>query len=161
LDERDGHSGIEIQQPVRRALTQICAAFAFLLLIGGLAAYYMSRQVEGPLDAARQEVDDLSEQFLVLQEDERRRIALELHDSTAQHLVAGKLGLMQIVALADGNPAIRKVSAEVEASLDKGLRELRIFTYLLHPPNLEREGLSATDAQDGSLQFGRQVVYRA
>jgi len=102
--------GIEIQQPVRRALTQICAAFAFLLLIGGLAAYYMSRQVEGPLDAARQEVDDLSEQLLVLQEDERRRIALELHDSTAQHLVAGKLGLMQIVALADGNPAIRKVS---------------------------------------------------
>jgi signal transduction histidine kinase len=136
--------GIEIQQPVRRALTQICAAFAFLLLIGGLAAYYMSRQVEGPLDAARQEVDDLSKQLLVLQEDERRRIALELHDSTAQHLVAGKLGLMQIAALADGNPAIRKVSAEVEASLDKGLRELRIFTYLLHPPNLEREGLSAT-----------------
>jgi two-component system, NarL family, sensor kinase len=136
--------GIEIQQPVRRALTQTCAAFAFLLLIGGLAAYYMSRQVEGPLDAARQEVDDLSEQLLVLQEDERRRIALELHDSTAQHLVAGKLGLMQIAALADGNPAIRKVSAEVEASLDKGLRELRIFTYLLHPPNLEREGLSAT-----------------
>src|SRR5829696_437122 len=45
--------GIEIQQPVRRALTQICAAFAFLLVIGGLAAYYMSRQVEGPLDAAR------------------------------------------------------------------------------------------------------------
>src|SRR5215208_7071671 len=136
--------GIEIQQPVRRALTQICAAFAFLLVIGGLAAYYMSRQVEGPLDAARQEVDDLSEQLLVLQEDERRRIALELHDSTAQHLVAGKFGLMQIAALADGNPAIRKVSAEVEASLDKGLRELRIFTYLLHPPNLEREGLSAT-----------------
>jgi len=136
--------GIEIQQPVRRALTQICAAFAFLLLIGGLAAYYMTRQVEGPLDAARQEVDDLSEHLLVLQEDERRRIALELHDSTAQHLVAGKLGLMQIAALADGNPAIRKVSAEVEASLDKGLRELRIFTYLLHPPNLEREGLSAT-----------------
>ena len=28
--------------------------------------------------------------------------------------------------------------------MDKGLRELRIFTYLLHPPNLEREGLSAT-----------------
>ena len=79
----------------------------------------MSRQVEGPLDAARQEVDDLSEQLLVLKEDERRRIALELHDLTAQHLVAGKLGLMQIAALANGNPAIRKVSAEVEASLDK------------------------------------------
>src|SRR3954447_25757516 len=109
----------------------------------------MTRQVEGPLDAARQEVDDLSEQLLVLKEDERRRIALELHDSTAQHLVAGKLGLMQIAALANGNPAIRKVSAEVEASLDKGLRELRIFTYLLHPPNLEREGATLREFVDG------------
>ena len=51
---------------------------------------------------------------------------------------------MQITAAADGNPAVLKACAEVEASLDKGLRELRIFTYLLHPPNLEREGLSAT-----------------
>ena len=111
----------------------------------------MSRQVEKPIHAltnsvtaARQEVDELSEHLLVLQEDERRRIARELHDLTAQHLVAGTLGLMQITAVADGNPAVLKACAEVEASLDKGLRELRIFTYLLHPPNLESEGLSAT-----------------
>src|ERR671913_450329 len=51
---------------------------------------------------------------------------------------------MQITAVADGHPAVLKACAEVEASLDKGLRELRIFTYLLHPPNLEREGLRAT-----------------
>jgi signal transduction histidine kinase len=39
---------------------------------------------------------------------------------------------------------VLKASADVEASLDKALKELRIFTYLLHPPNLEHEGLSAT-----------------
>jgi two-component system, NarL family, sensor kinase len=140
-----------ISAPLRSAVLQIAAAFVFLLTIGGVVAHYMSRHVEKPLHAlassvtaARQELGELSEHLLVLQEEERRRIARELHDSTAQHLVAGTLGLMQIAAVADGNPAVLKACAEVEASLDKGLRELRIFTYLLHPPNLEREGLSAT-----------------
>ncbi|MFL5222888.1 MAG: sensor histidine kinase, partial [Microvirga sp.] len=140
-----------ISAPLRSAVLQIAAAFVFLLTIGGVVAHYMSRHVEKPLHAlassvtaARQELGELSEHLLVLQEEERRRIARELHDSTAQHLVAGTLGLMQITAVADGNPAVLKACAEVEASLDKGLRELRIFTYLLHPPNLEREGLSAT-----------------
>jgi two-component system NarL family sensor kinase len=140
-----------ISAPLRSAVLQIAAVFVFLLTIGGVVAHYMSRHVEKPLHAlassvtaARQELGELSEHLLVLQEEERRRIARELHDSTAQHLVAGTLGLMQITAVADGNPAVLKACAEVEASLDKGLRELRIFTYLLHPPNLEREGLSAT-----------------
>ncbi|MFL5154914.1 MAG: sensor histidine kinase [Microvirga sp.] len=140
-----------ISAPLRSAVLQIAAAFVFLLTIGAVVAHYMSRHVEKPLHAlassvtaARQELGELSEHLLVLQEEERRRIALELHDSTAQHLVAGTLGLMQIVTVADGNSAVLKACAEVEASLDKGLRELRIFTYLLHPPNLEREGLSAT-----------------
>jgi signal transduction histidine kinase len=140
-----------INAPLRSAVLQIAGAFIFLLIIGGMVAHFMSRQVEKPIHAltnsvtaARQELGELSEHLLVLQEEERRRIARELHDSTAQHLVAGALGLMQITAVADGNPAILKACAEVEAFLDKGLRELRIFTYLLHPPNLEREGLSAT-----------------
>jgi two-component system, NarL family, sensor kinase len=140
-----------VRAPFWSALVQIGAALLFLLLVGGLAAHVMTRQVEQPLNAlttsitaARQELGVLSAQLLVLQEEERRRIARELHDSTAQHLVAGTLGLMRISALVDGNPAVLNACAEVEASLDKGLRELRIFTYLLHPPNLEREGLSAT-----------------
>jgi signal transduction histidine kinase len=140
-----------VQAPFRRSLMQIGGAFAVLLLIGAIVARSMSRQVERPINAlrtsitaARQELDDLSRQLLALQESERRRIARELHDSTAQHLVAGMLGLMQVNAKAQGDPAILTACAEVEASLHKGLRELRVFTYLLHPPNLEREGLKAT-----------------
>ena len=34
--------------------------------------------------------------------------------------------------------------AEVEGLLTEALRELRIFTYLLHPPNLAKDGLQAT-----------------
>ena len=88
----------------------------------------MSRQVERPINAltssitaARQELDALSEQLLAVQEEERRRIARDLHDSTAQHLVAGTLGLMQIAADAEGNPAVLKGCAEVESAIYEAL----------------------------------------
>src|SRR5262249_24781659 len=41
-------------------------------------------------------------------------------------------------------PASRKAFDEVEQQLAEALRELRIFTYLLHPPNLAKDGLQAT-----------------
>lgn len=93
--------------------------------------------------AARAEVGELSERVLGLQEDERRRIASELHDSTAQHLVAVGLSLMQVEALGLP-PAGVRILGEIDRSLDEALKELRIFTYLLHPPGLDADGLAAT-----------------
>src|SRR3712207_2334521 len=123
----------------------------FLLLAGGLAALFTSRQVERPLrtlsdqvTGAKRQVNELSGQLLALQEDERQRIARELHDSTAQHLVAANLGLSGLEAEVRQSPSGRKVLAEVEGLLTAALRELRIFTYLLHPPNLANDGLQAT-----------------
>ena len=43
-----------------------------------------------------QEAEELSERLVNLQEEERQRIAQELHDSTAQHLVAANLNLMSL-----------------------------------------------------------------
>jgi two-component system, NarL family, sensor kinase len=85
---------------------------------------------------------ELSGQLLALQEEERQRIARELHDSTAQHLVAASLGLSGLEA--EVRPPGRKALGEIEGLLTEALRELRIFTYLLHPPNLEADGLQAT-----------------
>ena len=69
----------------------------------GLAAWFTARQVEQPLRAlsdqvtgAKNQVSELSGQLLALQEEERQRIARELHDSTAQHLVAANLGLASL-----------------------------------------------------------------
>ncbi|MEZ0170382.1 PAS domain-containing protein [Microvirga sp. TS319] len=93
--------------------------------------------------AAREEVGELSERLLALQDEERQRIAAELHDSTAQHLVAMGLSLMQVEAMGLP-PAGRHILNEIDRSLEEALKELRLFTYLLHPPGLEADGLTET-----------------
>ena len=75
-------------------------------------------------------------QLLALQEDMQQRIASDLHDSTCQHLLAASLNMMRMRhAVADIGSAI-KVCDEIDASIGEALREIRAFTYLLHPQNL-------------------------
>jgi PAS domain S-box-containing protein len=83
------------------------------------------------------------ERALALQDEERRRIANELHDSTAQHLAAIGLNLMRIREDVQRTKSLG-ILDEIEGSLEEAAKELRAFTYLLHPPELQREGLSAT-----------------
>ncbi|WP_262271701.1 sensor histidine kinase [Microvirga yunnanensis] len=141
----------DLNAPVTGALRRMAGPAALLLLAGGIAAWFTARQVEQPLrvlsdqvTGARKQVNELSGQLLALQEEERKRIARELHDSTAQHLVAANLGLAGLEAQVQENPSGRKALAEVESLLTEALRELRIFTYLLHPPNLTKDGLQTT-----------------
>lgn len=84
----------------------------------------------------------VTESLLKSQEDERRRIARELHDSTAQHLVAAKMmvdRIRQKGALSDGNATF--YPDEIDAMLDRALSEIRSTSYLLHPPLLDHAGL--------------------
>ncbi|MET0428277.1 MAG: histidine kinase [Microvirga sp.] len=141
----------DLEAPFTAALWRIAGPATLLLLAGAFAAWFTARQVERPLQAlsdqvtgANDKVSELSGQLLALQEEERQRIARELHDSTAQHLVAASLGLSDLEREVRDSHAGRKTLAEVEGLLTKSLRELRIFTYLLHPPNLANDGLQAT-----------------
>jgi PAS domain S-box-containing protein len=90
--------------------------------------------------ALTKSADDL----VSIQEEERRRIAVELHDSTGQHLVAIGLGLSRLRELAGDVPAARPILSDMALALDQAHREIRIFTYLLHPPELDRDGLAVT-----------------
>ncbi|MCB8822497.1 sensor histidine kinase [Microvirga rosea] len=93
--------------------------------------------------SAKEALEELSGRLLNLQEEERQRIAEELHDSTAQHLVAAGLNLMrmkQYVSPGDGGKLLNETADLVE----EAARELRAFTYLLHPPSLENGGLAGT-----------------
>jgi two-component system, NarL family, sensor kinase len=140
-----------VNAPIRDVLWHLAGPAVLLLLAGGVAAIFTARRVEQPLHAlydlaahATTRVNELSEQLLALQEEERQRIARELHDSTAQHLVAAHLGLAGLERVVEATPESRKAFSDVERLLAETLRELRIFTYLLHPPNLAKDGLQAT-----------------
>jgi PAS domain S-box-containing protein len=94
--------------------------------------------------ALEQEARELSERLVNLQEEERQRIAQELHDSTAQHLVAANLNLMSLRAKAGLGSDEMKLWNEVEVSMAEALKELRTFSYLMHPLGLDADGLCST-----------------
>src|SRR5262249_53665788 len=97
-----------------------------------------------PRRKAEEQAELLSERLLTLQDEERQRIALELHDSTAQHLLAMGLNLANVkTRIAPMAPALQLLD-EIECSLTETTQDLHTFTHLLNPPQLDSDGLIAT-----------------
>jgi PAS domain S-box-containing protein len=91
---------------------------------------------------SEEELLRLSGQLLRLQDDERRKIARDLHDSTGQNLVALATMIAQLRAsLAPIKPKTRRLVFECVALADRCLQEVRTLSYLLHPPVLDDAGL--------------------
>lgn len=92
---------------------------------------------------AEKALHDLAGQVLRMQDQERRRIARELHDTTVQRLAA--LG-MNLAVLERDLPGIgteaQDLLGECHRLVDQSVRELRTLSYLLHPPLLDEFGLS-------------------
>ncbi|MGA9355375.1 MAG: response regulator [Terriglobales bacterium] len=86
------------------------------------------------------QVRQLSVQLMKLQDDERRRIARELHDSTGQMLAAMKMVLDQMKAEAKSENLAVLVSQTIDINEEMS-RQLRTMSYLLHPPLLDEVGL--------------------
>jgi len=91
---------------------------------------------------AEEELQRLSGQLLRLQDQERRRIARDLHDSTGQDLVALATTLSQLHASTPSpSRKLRKLASQCQALADQCIREVRTLSYLLHPPMLDEAGL--------------------
>jgi signal transduction histidine kinase len=93
---------------------------------------------------ARNELRDLSARLLKSQDEERRRIARELHDGVGQLLAAMKMNYAIL------RPEKEKLSEDAARSLeenadqvDQALRDIRTMSYLLHPPLLDEIGLGS------------------
>jgi two-component system NarL family sensor kinase len=98
-------------------------------------------EVKRSEDALRQ----LSGRLLRAQDESRRQIARDLHDSTAQNLLGAVLGIGQALRLSPRlNPAAKAALEESRALIDQSQREIRTVSYLLHPPMLDEAGLPAT-----------------
>ena len=111
-----------------------------LRLVGVVADITAPKELE-------KEAKELSERLVTLQEEERQRIAQELHDTTAQHLVAANLNLTHLRSKSGLERDHLELLDLVEGSLDKASKELRTFTYLIHPPALEGRGFVAAIGQ--------------
>ena len=93
---------------------------------------------------AEQSLRRLSARLLQLQDEERRRIARELHDAIGQNLAALVMNLTSARKSADkGDPKARQaISGNLEVA-EQCLKEMRTLSYLLHPPLLDEDGLAS------------------
>jgi PAS domain S-box-containing protein len=89
-------------------------------------------------------VRELSARLLQLQDEERRRIARELHDSVGQLLAAININLSRIARDKDKlSPATAKTIDENLNFVEQVLTEIRTMSHLLHPPLLDEVGLES------------------
>jgi signal transduction histidine kinase len=99
--------------------------------------------------AAERELSDSYNQMRTLtgrlmhaQDDERRRIAQMLHETTAQNLAALKMHLARLNRTTNSlSDADRSALAESLQLAEQSIGEIRTLSYLLHPPFLDETGL--------------------
>jgi signal transduction histidine kinase len=92
------------------------------------------------LEALNRELRQLSIRLMNVQDEERRRLARELHDGIGQELAAAKItldGLLQRTSA----PAEENGIAGASEIIDRTIKQVRSMSYLLHPPLLDEGGL--------------------
>ena len=91
-----------------------------------------------------EDIRTLSSQLLELQDEDRRHIARELHDSAGQTLAVLSMNLARLVEEARTNaPQIAAQTQATEQLVQQLQREIRTASYLLHPPLLDESGLAS------------------
>ncbi|MGA9511576.1 MAG: histidine kinase [Candidatus Sulfotelmatobacter sp.] len=77
-----------------------------------------------------------------MQDEERRKIARDLHDTTAQTLAALQISVSSLQNRWKDDPASLAIISDVAQLTDKALEEIRTLSYLLHPPLLDEVGFA-------------------
>src|ERR1700736_6132414 len=93
------------------------------------------------LETLNNELRRLSTALLTSQDEERRRIARELHDGLGQELSGAKMMLDGIVRPDLSMQWKEKAAAESSALIDRAIQQVRSMSHLLHPPLLDEVGL--------------------
>lgn len=97
---------------------------------------------EGKLAVSEKSLRDLSLHLLRTQDQERKRIGRDLHDSLGQYLAVLKMNLESLESGSGGEDFADQVAACVRLA-DDALKEVRTISYLLYPPLLEEMGLKS------------------
>jgi len=108
---------------------------------GELEARVRERTAE--LDAANQSLRELTSYLMQSQDEERRRIARELHDSVGQSLAAMTMNLTRVITEIKRLAQIKKAASDTLELAQEMSKEVRTVSYLLHPPLLDEAGLAS------------------
>ena len=92
---------------------------------------------------AEQAAGQLSSRILKLQDEERRKIARELHDSLGQIMTSLKINLDVMQAEAGGSNQCDQRIPECIRMVEQALDETRTLSHLLHPPLLDEAGFAS------------------
>jgi PAS domain S-box-containing protein len=108
---------------------------------------HLEKRVEertAELKAANESLRDLSARLLKVQDDERKRLARELHDSVGQILAALSMNLSVVQSQSHklDSHAARAISENAQL-VQQASSEIRTLSHLLHPPLLEIAGLAS------------------
>jgi PAS domain S-box-containing protein len=130
-----------------------------------LAELRLTRE-QGKLRRSREEARRLSRQLLRAQEDERRRLAQEMHDDLTQRL-AGLAMLAWSTSQAlerDSGRDVRKNVEEIAGELERVANEVGAMSRELHPPALTRLGLAdalCTECTTFAKRTGMEVRFES
>jgi signal transduction histidine kinase len=116
----------------------LLVAGALLIQMGLILALLLHRR---RLRISKAFAKKLTKPLLHSQEEERRRIARDLHDGSAQDLFAIKLGLTRLSSQLRRTTPFGEACEELQQICESALRNIRSTSYLLYPPLLERGGL--------------------
>jgi two-component system NarL family sensor kinase len=88
------------------------------------------------------ELQTLSLRLLKVQDEERRKLSRDLHDSTGQTLAALKIAVSFLQLSIKDDPSKMALVTDVADLADQAIEELRTMAYLLHPPLLDEVGFA-------------------
>ncbi len=93
------------------------------------------------LEILNSELRRLSGSLIATQDEERRRIARELHDGLGQDLTVVKIMLQGVFREENSAESKEQAIADINKLMDGALQQVRSVSYLLHPPLLDEVGL--------------------
>ena len=88
------------------------------------------------------ELQRLTQRLLRLQDEERRKLARDLHDTTGQTLAALNISVSLLQQQCKEMPAMLTLVTEVAQHAEQAIEEIRTMAYLLHPPLLDEVGFA-------------------
>jgi len=102
------------------------------------------KSAEAKLATSEKSLRDLSLHLLRTQDQERKRIGRDLHDSLGQYLAVLKMNLESLESgVGSGSNGLAEQLASCVRLADDALKEVRTISYLLYPPLLEEMGLKS------------------